>query len=245
MNTGKGIIISAGNKLCLNLCNLVSFLIVTFTGSVIQIQYHMHGLPEAYSAMGFDKTGWAQLHKASAITFFAGLAVHCSLNRGFFATSTRRIFHGKPYPFLSHSYLLFLVSVATCLTAMMSWILFGSEELARIALVETHDRLGWLLIIFGLIHLIARSGRMIGPVRKARGKAMIGRNRTKYLRFDSGKCRACWKCLDVCPKDAFGKINILIHKHIKIVRRDHCIGCLKCVKTCSHGAINPIAVKKV
>jgi 2-oxoglutarate ferredoxin oxidoreductase subunit delta len=244
MNNGKGISISIKNRIYLNLLNLVFFLIVAFTGSVIQTQYHMHGLPEAYSVMGFGKAEWALLHKASAVVFFAGLVVHCLVNWGFVATSTKRIFNGKISPLLSHSYVLFLISAPACLTAMASWILFGGEERARFALVETHDKLGWLLVIFGLIHLISRSGRMINIFRKAREKAMIGKNRTEYIHFDSGKCKACWKCIEVCPEDVFGKINLLIHKHVKIVSRDHCIGCLKCIKACSHRAINPIIAKK-
>jgi hypothetical protein len=166
MNSGTGISISVRNRLYLNLCNLVFFLIVAFTGSVIQIQYHMHGLPEGYSVMGFDKTGWTLLHKASAVVLFAGLVFHCLVNWGFVATVTRRIFGGKSKPFSSHSYWLFLISVPACLTAMASWILFGREEQARLALVETHDKLGWLLIIFGLLHLIKRSGRMVSACRK-------------------------------------------------------------------------------
>ena len=166
MNSGSGISISVRSRFCLNLCNLVFFLIVTFAGSVIQIQYHMHGLPEAYSLMGFDKTGWVLLHKVTAIVFLAGLVVHCLANWGFVATSTRRIFGGKAKPFLVHSYWLFLISVPTCLTAMASWILFAGEERARFALVETHDKLGWLLVIFGIIHLISRCGRMVSVFRK-------------------------------------------------------------------------------
>lgn len=73
---------------------------------------------------------------------------------------------------------------------------------------------------------------------------MIGKDGTEYIRVDSGKCKACWKCLEVCPKDVFGKINILIHKHMKIVNRDNCTGCLTCIKACSHRAISPIVVEK-
>jgi len=82
------------------------------------------------------------------------------------------------------------------------------------------------------------------PQAEAREKAVIGRNRTEYIRFDSGRCKACWKCLEVCPKDVFGKINLLIHKHVKIVNRDNCTGCLKCMKACGHRAISPIVVGK-
>lgn len=239
MNIGKGISISVRSRLYLNLYNLVFFLIASFTGSVIQIQYHMHGLPEVYSVMGFDKAGWVLLHRASAVVCFAGLVVHCLVNWGFVATSTRRIFDRKSHnPFLSHSYLLFLISVPACLTAMASWILFGGEEQARFVLIETHDKFGWLLVIFGIIHLTSRSGRMISTFHKARERTMISKNRTEYIDFDSGKCQACWKCIEVCQKDVFEKINLVIYKHIKIVGRDNCIGCLKCIKACSHRAIS-------
>jgi len=104
MYSGKGISISTRNRLNLNLCNLVFFLIVAFIGSVIQIEYHMHGLPETYSVMAFDKSGWVLLHKTSAVVFFAGLVVHCLVNWRFVSTSTTRIFGGKPKAFSSHSY---------------------------------------------------------------------------------------------------------------------------------------------
>lgn len=240
MNNGKDISISLKNKLYLNFCNLAFFLIVTFTGSVIQIQYHMHRLSEAYVIIGLNKIGWTLLHKASAFIFFAGLMVHCLVNWRFVATSTKRIFEGNQTPFSSNSYLLFLISTFACLTAVTSWFLFGGAGRVRFALVETHDKLGWLLVIFGIIHISSRIGRMFRTFRKVREKAIIGKNRTEYICFDSGKCKACWKCIEVCPKNVFGKINILIHKHIRIVRSKNCIGCLKCVNACNHGAIDQV-----
>ncbi|PKN76926.1 MAG: hypothetical protein CVU52_02600, partial [Deltaproteobacteria bacterium HGW-Deltaproteobacteria-10] len=92
--------------------------------------------------------------------------VHCLLNRGFIAAGTRRIVSGILKPFSSHSYWLFLISVPSCLMAMASWIFFGGNAQARFVLVETHDKLGWFLVIFGLVHLIKRSGRMVSAFRK-------------------------------------------------------------------------------
>lgn len=63
--------------------------------------------------------------------------------------------------------------------------------------------------------------------------------RTAYVRFDSRQCRACWKCVQVCPQGVFGKINIIIHKHAKIRHWARCTGCRKCVKACAFGAITP------
>lgn len=67
---------------------------------------------------------------------------------------------------------------------------------------------------------------------------------TDYIAVDSHYCKACWECYEACPKQVFGKINVLrlgIHKHIYVKNPDDCIGCKKCVKTCKHGAITAIA----
>jgi NAD-dependent dihydropyrimidine dehydrogenase PreA subunit len=62
--------------------------------------------------------------------------------------------------------------------------------------------------------------------------------KTKYIAFDARKCRACWKCLEVCPNDVFAKIVFLSHRHIRIQNPQNCTGCLRCKKVCSPGAIS-------
>ncbi len=61
---------------------------------------------------------------------------------------------------------------------------------------------------------------------------------TKYIRLDTRKCEACWKCMEACSKNVFGRINLPWHKHAIIVRSNNCVGCLKCMKACEHNAIS-------
>lgn len=42
------------------------------------------------------------------------------------------------------------------------------------------------------------------------------RHKTAYIAINSHKCVACWACYDICPKQVFGKIDFLGHRHIKI-----------------------------
>jgi 2-oxoglutarate ferredoxin oxidoreductase subunit delta len=56
--------------------------------------------------------------------------------------------------------------------------------------------------------------------------------------LDAGQCKACWKCLDVCPQQIIGKINIIVHKHAVMRKKEQCISCLKCVDICSYGAFS-------
>ncbi|WP_442786021.1 4Fe-4S dicluster domain-containing protein [Marinifilum sp. D737] len=60
---------------------------------------------------------------------------------------------------------------------------------------------------------------------------------SENIQIDSKKCKACWMCIEVCPNNVLGKINILWHKHAKIVNQANCIGCLKCLKVCGFNAV--------
>lgn len=61
--------------------------------------------------------------------------------------------------------------------------------------------------------------------------------KTKYIQIDSGKCKACWKCIENCSQQVIEKVDIIIHKHSHIDNSNECIGCLKCVKSCEYNAI--------
>ena len=63
---------------------------------------------------------------------------------------------------------------------------------------------------------------------------------TEFIQLNMSECRACFKCVDVCPEDVFGKINIIIHRHAVIRKKDRCIGCGKCMNICDTGAISRI-----
>ena len=67
---------------------------------------------------------------------------------------------------------------------------------------------------------------------------------TAHIQLDPHKCQACWQCIEACPREVLGKIDLPFHKHAKIVNPDACIGCKKCVKTCQHGAMTAIKTDK-
>ena len=53
---------------------------------------------------------------------------------------------------------------------------------------------------------------------------------TDHILINTKNCNACGKCIEVCPKEVIGKVNIIFHKHAHIDEAEQCIGCLKCVK---------------
>jgi NAD-dependent dihydropyrimidine dehydrogenase PreA subunit len=66
------------------------------------------------------------------------------------------------------------------------------------------------------------------------------RSGTQYIQLNTGNCKACWKCIEDCPKEVFGKIDFLGHRHAKMRNPDECTGCLKCVNICKFNAILPV-----
>lgn len=65
-------------------------------------------------------------------------------------------------------------------------------------------------------------------------------NTTKFISFNSRNCEACWKCVEVCAQNVFGKIEVFNHRHACIDEPDNCTGCRKCVKACEFNAFSYI-----
>ena len=86
--------------------------------------------------------------------------------------------------------------------------------------------------VMATLHALSHHGR--------RKKGFGQPQKTAHIQLDPHRCQACWECVNACPKQVLGKVDLPLHKHAKIVNPDECIGCKKCVKACQHGAIEAI-----
>ena len=66
--------------------------------------------------------------------------------------------------------------------------------------------------------------------------------KTEYIRLDTRKCRACWKCQDKCSNNVIGRVNLPFHKHARIVNSGDCTGCIKCVNVCESNALSRVSI---
>jgi 2-oxoglutarate ferredoxin oxidoreductase subunit delta len=55
---------------------------------------------------------------------------------------------------------------------------------------------------------------------------------------NTDNCKACWECVNVCPKQVIGQTGFLWHKHIVFKQSENCIGCKKCIQACPHGVFS-------
>ena len=60
---------------------------------------------------------------------------------------------------------------------------------------------------------------------------------TLYIRLDTNRCKACWNCVQACPRDVLGKVDLPFHRHARIDQAENCKGCLLCLNACTHQAI--------
>lgn len=60
---------------------------------------------------------------------------------------------------------------------------------------------------------------------------------TKHITLNPhGKCIACKKCVEACPKHILKLTPFFWHKHAITGRNAaDCIGCYKCIKACEYG----------
>jgi NAD-dependent dihydropyrimidine dehydrogenase PreA subunit len=61
---------------------------------------------------------------------------------------------------------------------------------------------------------------------------------TEFIKLDSHKCQACWKCVETCPNHVLGKVTFLKHRHARVDHAEACKGCQKCVRACPNAAIS-------
>jgi NAD-dependent dihydropyrimidine dehydrogenase PreA subunit len=54
------------------------------------------------------------------------------------------------------------------------------------------------------------------------------------LKYDSGKCAGCGRCVEVCPRGVFEMRD----KRAAITDKDLCMECGACAKNCDFGALS-------
>lgn len=61
---------------------------------------------------------------------------------------------------------------------------------------------------------------------------------TRFVLLNTHACKACWKCIEQCPNNVIGNIDLPFHKHALILHPEECIGCSKCIDACIYDALS-------
>ncbi len=150
----------------LDLANIIPFIMLIYTGLLLQGEYHMHGQPDWYRVWGLDRSGWLLLHKISAVISLTGITAHCLLHRKVITATVKRIFKSNSRTKVLLSFYLLLVYIPASLTALVAWAMFKNGDSARFLLLEVHDKLTLLLIILAVVHFATRLRWIVNVSRR-------------------------------------------------------------------------------
>ena len=126
---------------------------LTVSGFVL-LSFHARGLLEADRIGSMDKSEWLNLHKIGALATAVLVGWHLLRHRVWI----RRI-PFKSIGFRSvnrSSSLLFHTWNVTATTGLIPWLLPLASTGIRFALVEIHDKLGIVLTVFLILHLVRK-----------------------------------------------------------------------------------------
>jgi len=251
----------------LNKLNVASAAAVFGTGLVLFFEFHVGDGAWRESFLNVPKTAWLDMHRGVALIFLAGAAAHIAMHGKYAKTIARRWGGGLSAKLKARSIrqvFLFEASAVVTGTGLYLWTFHPGAGLygeGNHHILDVHNIIGLLMFVGVTAHIAGRWRRIFsagakaaavtaraggGDVSYMRGAAILFHNpfgrhtATNHVRVDVGKCDACGACTAACGNDVLELIDLRIHKHVHVSRRENCRGCKKCVAACTNGAFSPV-----
>jgi len=136
---------------------LLSGITTTFSGLTIMLHYHMghHGaISTTDTFWGLHYFDWSGIHKTSSIVLTLLMAYHILLHWKWY----KNVLFKKLFSKNRQVLLLSIIFIVAFLTGFSPWILqlrVGTNSI-RTSLLEIHDKIGIVLIVFLVLHVSKR-----------------------------------------------------------------------------------------
>lgn len=151
---------------------LVSGVLTVISGLVLQLGFHfghgrqmheplheanyeqMRGFASAPDVWGFSYSEWSVLHKSAILVFALLMIIHICLHINWY----KAMFSGKAWRKNRQTIILSVLFILTAFSGLIPWfvdLLAGSDD-ARLELIEIHDKLALLLVVFLILHVAKR-----------------------------------------------------------------------------------------
>ena len=144
-----------------DIATLLPFLLLLFTG-IIMLMYHA-GNPATETILSKDADFWLKAHVVFAVVSLVMVSLHLSLHFKWF----RKLFSGQ----LNNKYwirnlILVILFLATTLTAFVPLLMLEEESNTKMMMLGVHNKLGLLLIVFFVFHLLGYFKWLISMTKK-------------------------------------------------------------------------------
>lgn len=145
----------------LDIASLLPFLLLLFTG-IIMLMYHT-GKPYLETTLGRDREFWLNTHIVFGVISFVMTTIHVSLHVNWL----KKLFTGKlKNKYWIRNLILLIVFSLTILTSAIPWLILDESNTASM-LLGIHNKMGLLLIIFFVVHLLTYSKWLVNMTKNA------------------------------------------------------------------------------
>ena len=165
-STVKKKISKATRNYILNLTTLIPFLLLLISGIVI-LRYHGGESYETVT-LGINGHTWLWGHRILALIVIPLIVIHLWFH-GYWIKKLFSFKQKNKGKNNDMNLVLFVVFILTALTALISWIIFSGKPAAEL-LREVHNKLGFALIFFFIVHLVNYFKWLLKMTRKSIGK---------------------------------------------------------------------------
>lgn len=124
-------------------------LVVVASGVYIQVKFHLSHSPTTSSSL---REAWNELHVWSSFLFLIAVMLHLYLHLKWY----KAIFRKRLFKRNRITLILSLLFVVSALTGIMAWIVKGDSATLYHLIVETHDKIALLFLLFVVGHTIKR-----------------------------------------------------------------------------------------
>lgn len=132
---------------------LLPFIILAFSGLLIQHSYHLEHMADTTVVLGMNRYGWLLLHKITAVISVAGVSVHVFLHINWLKAVFLKKLYKNPNRKIKITLWLLILSVFTALTGLYPWLLAPTAHI-RHDFIEIHDKTGIILSILFIMHIV-------------------------------------------------------------------------------------------
>lgn len=145
-----------------NLLLLIGCVMIA-SGLTLQLGFHVGG-PEGHQLNRQVSEYWSDIHKFAAVSFSLLMVYHIYAHREWYKVVISKQLLGKNKQVIILSVLFLLVASS----GFLPWFidLSGGIDALRFIVIEIHDKIALLLIIFLVLHLIKRNKWFVATYKK-------------------------------------------------------------------------------
>lgn len=143
-----------------DIASLLPFLMLVCSG-IIMLMYHS-GKPYSEATLSLDGNFWLNTHIVLALITLVMITIHLSLHLNWF----EKLFTSKlKNKYWIRNLILVVLFLSTSLTSVVPWLFLDESNTASMML-GIHNKIGLLLIVFFVIHLLTYYKWLINMTKK-------------------------------------------------------------------------------